>query len=154
MPHLQITGVLRAGTDPDLKFSPSGLAIATVRAVASRSKKNDNDEWEDIEPSWYKVTAFGPLAELLADKIEKGKRFHIMGDHSIEEWETKEGEKRTTDKIVARALFPYEERNQGGGQARQRQGNTQSAPQQESPWGPQQTGDPWGTAPSSSEPPF
>lgn len=149
MPLPKVSGVFRVGSDYDLRFAPSGIAVGSFRAVGSQSKKNDNDEWETTAEIWVTVTVFGKQAEACANlEIVKGAQVDILGSISIEDWETKDGEKRQTVKVIADAIGVREQRDQrGGGQQRQQQ-----APQQA---GRQGDPDPWGP-PSGSveEPPF
>lgn len=155
MALMTVSGRVRAGTDPDLRFAPSGTAVARVRAVASRNKKNDAGEWETTDEMWFSVTAFGPLAEQIAETITKGQEFWLLGEICEETWTTEGGEERKTIKVYANAVNAIPRRDQparvggaggGGGGAQQYAGGggAGSAP-----------GDPWG-APSNQpeEPPF
>lgn len=159
MALLTVNGVARAATDPDLKFSPTGLPIASVRAVASKSKKNDRDEWETVSEMWFSVTAFGALGEWMVEALSKGQQFNLLGEIYEEEWETSEGEKRKTLKVIANGINPIPRRDQQGGQQGQQrpQGNQQGGwnqpqgqPNGGGNWGAQQPqqgppqGDPWG----------
>jgi single-strand DNA-binding protein len=145
MALLSVSGIARAVADPDLKFSPSGVAVCRLRGVASRSKKNERDEWEDAEQLWFDVTGFRQIAEQMAETIVKGQQFQILGRIYEEEWETNEGEKRKSIKIFADAIaaIPKRENSQSQGGQRQQQG-----------WGQQQSSDPWAGAPQAEEPPF
>jgi single-strand DNA-binding protein len=132
---LTVNGVVRVGTDPELRFSPGGTAVASFRAVASRSKKNDRDEWETTHEMWFGVTAFGHLAEFVAEHVEKGAQVNLLGEIYEEEYETQQGEKRRTIKVLCHGLDPLPKRDGAGGSNRPAQVREQ-APAQESPWGP------------------
>ena len=59
-----VTGEFRVVEDPELRFSPNGVAVGTVRLVASSRKKNEQtDEWEDDKILWVTGTAFKQFAE-------------------------------------------------------------------------------------------
>lgn len=146
MANLNVMGVIRAGGDPELKFSPSGTPYAYFRGVASKSKK-EGDEWVDVNTTWYQFTAFGPLAEFVAEHVSKGSQCNVFGETYSEEWTTDDGEKRTTLKVVLRGLdvIPRRDNNGGGNQHR---GTPQNQRQE------QGGGDPWGRDNATSEPPF
>lgn len=102
-----IQGEFRAAADPELRFSPSGVAVGSVRAVAAKKKKNDSTgEWEDDKLCWIRVTCFKQLAENLVESISKGDSFVLVGKLSTEEWEDKDGNKRTSVEVVADFIGP------------------------------------------------
>src|SRR5690348_6113573 len=94
-----VTGEFRAAADPNLRFAPSGTAVCDVRAVAS-SRKKQGDEWVDDKTCWVRLTGFKRVAENMAESIEKGDLITVTGKVSTDEWEDKEGQKRTTVNIV------------------------------------------------------
>lgn len=149
MPLPKVSGVFRVGSDYEIRFAPSGIAVGSFRAVGSQSKKLDNGDWETTAEIWVSVTVFGKLAEVYAELgIVKGVEVDVLGNISIEEWETKDNEKRTTVKIIADAVGVRPKRDRDGQQ-------TQSAPvQQAAPQGRQGDPDPWGGTPASDDPPF
>lgn len=156
MALLTVNGIARVATDPDLKFTPSGTAVLSFRAVASKSKKNDRDEWETVNEMWFSVTAWGRLAEWGTEVLEKGQEFNLLGEIYEEEYETRDGEKRKSLKVTARGFDPIPKRNQQGGQRQpQQQGGYSQQPQGYSQPPAQGGGDPW-AAPGvqGDEPPF
>lgn len=148
MPLPKVSGVFRVGSDYEIRFAPSGIAVGTFRCVGSQSKKLDNGEWETTAEIWVSVTVFGKLAEVYAEMgIEKGVEVDVLGNISLEEWTTKEGEKRSGVKIIADAVGVRPKRERDGQQ-------TRSAPAQQAA-GRSGDPDPWGgTTESQSEPPF
>ena len=97
-----IQGEFRAAADPEIRFSPSGTAVGSVRAVASKKKKNESTgEWEDDKTCWIRVTCFKQLAENLVESISKGDSFIVTGKMSTDEWEDKDGNNRISVEVVA-----------------------------------------------------
>lgn len=92
-------------TEPDLRFSQSGKAVASF-GLARNSRVRDGDNWTDGEPTWFRVSVFGPMAENVVESFEKGSRVIVMGEMKTNAWETKEGEKRTSLEIIAEAVGP------------------------------------------------
>lgn len=142
-------------TEPELKFLPSGKALATF-SLAQNSRVKVGEEWQDGEPTWFRVSVFGPMAENVVESFpEKGTRVIVQGGMKTNAWE-KDGEKRTSLEIVADAVGPdlrwatakpVKVGQGGGGQARPAEGSgmtrTRTAP----------AADPWAT-PASNDPPF
>lgn len=97
-----ITGEFRAVADPSLRFTPTGMAVAEFR-VAANSRKFDEEtkQWVDDKVVWLTVVAFKKLAENVAESVVKGSLVTVTGKLQTEDWETKEGEKRQTYKVIA-----------------------------------------------------
>lgn len=103
LPMVTIEG--RVATEPELRFAPSGIAIAKLRLVASSQKKNDaTGKWEDDKTLWINVTCFKQLAENVCESIAKGDLVVVVGRLETNEWETKEGEKRSVIQCVANSV--------------------------------------------------
>ena len=98
-----VTGEFRLVDDPELRFSPSGVAVGSARLVAN-SRKKVNDEWVDDKVVWLRLTAFKKLAENLAESFTKGDLIEVSGKLQTEEYETREGEKRQSYTVIADRL--------------------------------------------------
>jgi single-strand DNA-binding protein len=102
-----VTVVGNCTRDPELRFTNSGLAVASFGvAVNFRKMNRQTGEWEDEEPSFYNITAFGQLGENVAESIGKGARVVVVGRLRVRNWEGNEGEKRTTVEIIADEVAP------------------------------------------------
>jgi single-strand DNA-binding protein len=102
---ITLTG--RLGTEPEMHFSPSGKAVVTMRVATNKRRKLDSGEWEDIDTTWWRVVAFGTLAENVGDALEKGQAIIVVGNIKGREWEdhnTKE--KRTGFEVIANSVGP------------------------------------------------
>jgi single-strand DNA-binding protein len=149
---ITLTG--RLGQDPELRFSPSGTAIVRLSIVTSRRTKNEQtQEWSDTDTTWWDCTAFRSLAENCAESLQKGMAVVAVGRVVQENWEDKEGQKRSKLAVKIDAIGPdltrataavqkANSQNQGGQQ--QRQGATQSQDPWSSSSAPAQGGG-WGT---------
>lgn len=90
-----IVGNLTA--DPELRYTQSGLAVVNFTiAVTPRVYDSSKKEWKDGEASFIRSTAWRDLAEHIAASLSKGSRAIATGTFQQKEYETKEGEKRTT----------------------------------------------------------
>lgn len=173
---ITIIGNLTA--DPELRFTPSGAAVANLTIASTpRTFDKQSNEWKDGETLFMRCSIWRDAAENVAESLHRGTRVVATGRLKSRSYETKEGEKRTViemdvDEIgpslrYASAKVTKAERSGGQQQQGQQQGDpwatgqqTQGQqPQQGPPQGqrppqqPQQGG--WGQgAPSYDEPPF
>lgn len=92
---LTITGSLTA--DPELRFTPSGIAVAnfTVASNARRFDKATNG-YVDTEPIFMRCTAWRTTAENAAESLTRGMRVIVTGTLKTNSYETREGERRTS----------------------------------------------------------
>jgi len=163
----QITLVGNLVADPELRFTPSGTAAASVRlAITPRQRDNSTGEWRDGETVWLNGTVWRQYAENVAESLSKGMRVMVIGRLKQRSYETREGEKRTVYEVdiddigpclrnatakVTRASRSGSTFGDGGAQAPS--GGAQSS-QQPDPWGSPAGGDSgWGGG-AVDEPPF
>jgi single-strand DNA-binding protein len=117
LPQISLAGHIVA--DAELRFTPGGKAICKARVASNDRRKNEAGEWVDGNTTFLGLTIFGQLAENAAEVLLKGVPVVVTGRLSMQEWQTKEGEKRTgyevlvdsigsmvTPKTVARTTTP------------------------------------------------
>lgn len=91
---------------PELRFTPSGAAVATFGLAVNRRWQNrQTQEWEE-QVSFFDVTCWGQLGENVAECIDKGARVVVTGRLEQRTWETEEGGKRSKVEIVADEVAP------------------------------------------------
>lgn len=95
-----VTMVGRVGADPMLKFTQKGDAWCTFR-IAHTARVKNGDEWKDGQTTWVGVSAWRTLAENVAESITKGTSVIVSGRLEQRDWETQDGERRTSYEIVA-----------------------------------------------------
>jgi single-strand DNA-binding protein len=94
-----ITG--NATREPELRFTPSGQAVASFGVAVNRRWQNrQTQEWEEAV-SFFDVTAWAQLAENVAESVTKGTRVTVAGRLDQRSWETQDGDKRSKVEIVA-----------------------------------------------------
>lgn len=92
--------------DPELRFTPSGTAVANFGLAVNRNVQNKNSgEWE-TQVDFFNVTAWYKLAENCAESLSKGDRVLVSGRLSQDSWESKDGQKRSTVRIIANVIAP------------------------------------------------
>ena len=96
------------GRDPEIKFLVNGSSVAnTTLATSNDYKPKGSGDWVKKPASWHNIVAFGKDAEALCTYI-KGDKLAVEGKISYEEWTDKDGNKRTTTKIVCFGIVPKE----------------------------------------------
>ncbi len=108
----------RLGQDPDIRYSPSGTAIAKFSLATDERVPAGEGNWED-RTEWHRIVAFGKLAEVCGNYLAKGRLVFVEGSIRSNQWEDQQGQKRTTYEIMARDIQML-----GGGEG-QRQGGSQ-----------------------------
>ena len=104
MNNVSVVG--NATRDPELRFTPSGQAIATFGIAVNRSWRNkQSNEWEEAV-SFFDVTCWAQMAENVAESVTKGTRVLVSGRLEQRSWETNDGEKRSKVEIVADEVAP------------------------------------------------
>lgn len=94
-----VTG--NATREPELRFTPSGQAVANFGIAVNRRWQNrQTQEWEE-SVSFFDITAWAQLAENAAETVAKGTRVTITGRLDQRSWETQDGDKRSKVEIVA-----------------------------------------------------
>lgn len=96
-----VTVVGNVTRDPELRFTPGGMAVASF-GVAWNRRKQDGDD----EVSFFDVTCFRDLAENVAESVAKGTRVIIYGTLQQRSWETQDGDKRSKVEILADEVAP------------------------------------------------
>ena len=104
MPDNSVTLVGNITRDPELRFTPSGQAIATF-GIAVNRRFQRNGQWEE-QTSFFNITAWGTLGENASNSLQKGARILVNGRLEQRSWETQEGEKRSVVEVVADELGP------------------------------------------------
>ncbi len=87
------------GQDPDVRYTESGTAVATLNLATNRSYKN-RDGQPVTETEWHRVVLFGRTAELAKDYLRKGRSVFIEGRLRTRKWTDQNGIDRYTTEIV------------------------------------------------------
>ena len=88
------------GQDPDVKYMPSGDAVANVSIATSESWKDKNTGEKQERTEWHRVVFFGKVAEVVQKYLHKGSKVYVEGKLKTRKWQDKEGQDRYTTEIV------------------------------------------------------
>jgi single-strand DNA-binding protein len=101
-----VTVVGNCTRDPELRFTPSGQAVANFGLAVNRRWQNrQTQEWEEAV-SFFDVSCWQQLAENVAESVQKGTRIVVTGRLDQRSWETQDGDKRSKIEIVADEVAP------------------------------------------------
>lgn len=148
--------------DPELRFTPSGQAVAKFRIASTpRFLDKTTNEWKDGEGLFLTCNVWRQYAENVAESLTRGMRVIVTGRLRQRSYETREGEKRTVYEIEVDDVGPALRNatakvsrvsREGGGFGGAGGGSQAGSGGGEDPWAAQSGSGSWGA--SSDEPPF
>jgi single-strand DNA-binding protein len=81
------------GKDPEVKFLPSGQAVANFSIATTERYKDKGGEWQD-KTEWHNLVAYAKLAEIIRDYVKKGSKLYIEGRLTTRSWDDKDTGKK------------------------------------------------------------
>ena len=101
------------GKDPEMRYLPSGEAIANFSVATSESwtDKTSGDKKEQTE--WHRVVFFGRTAEVVGQYVKKGSKIYVEGRLQTRKWQDKEGQDRYTTEIRGDVMRMLDRRGEG-----------------------------------------
>jgi single-strand DNA-binding protein len=91
--------------DPELRFTPSGVAMAKIRMAVNRRWRGNDGEWQE-DTSFFTGTVWREQAESAAESLQKGARVIVTGRLEQRSWETDQGDKRSVVEIQIDEIGP------------------------------------------------
>lgn len=88
------------GRDPEVRYTPSGTAVANF-TIATTENWTNKEGQKESHTEWHRIVAWGRLGEICGEYLSKGRLVYIEGRIKTNEWEDQEGNKRQTKEIVA-----------------------------------------------------
>jgi single-strand DNA-binding protein len=102
-----ITVVGNLVDDPELRFTPSGAAVANFRIASTpRTLDRQTNEWKDGDALFLSCAVWRQAAENVAESLQKGMRVVVQGRLKQRQYETREGEKRTVVELDVEEVGP------------------------------------------------
>jgi single-strand DNA-binding protein len=141
------------GAEPDVRYMPSGDAVANVRIATSEAWKDKTTGEMQERTEWHNVVFFGKIAEVVKQYLHKGSKIYVEGKLRTRKWQGQDGQDRYTTEVVVdiNGTMQMLDGRPGGGTAEYGDSGGASRP---SGGGGQRQG-PSGGGPSAAEqPPF
>ena len=117
------------GKDPEVRYMPSGGAVANITVATSESWKDKKTGEQQDKTEWHRVVMFNRLGEIAGEYLKKGSKVYIEGKLQTRKWQGQDGQDRYTTEIVASEMQMLDSR--GGGGASNFGGDSASAPQKQ-----------------------
>jgi single-strand DNA-binding protein len=102
------------GADPELRYTPSGKAVANLRVAVNDRFRGQDGEWQE-ETHWFRVELWEQAAERAAENMRKGHKVYAEGQLRPREFEGNDGQKRTSLEIRFARVISLERRDPGEG---------------------------------------
>ena len=102
------------GADPELRYTPSGTAVATLSVATNRRWKDREGMMQD-ETEWHRVIVWAQSAEFCGTYLSKGSKIYVEGRLQTRKWQDQSGVDRYTTEIVAANVQNLTPRGGDGG---------------------------------------
>ncbi len=105
------------GADPEIRYTQSGTAVATLSVATNRRFKDRDGNWQD-ETEWHRVIAWTQQAEFCSNYLSKGNKVYVEGRLQTRKWKDQNNIDRYTTEIIAatiQSLSPRGGDSAGGG---------------------------------------
>jgi single-strand DNA-binding protein len=99
----------RLGRDPEMRYTPSGKPVTTFSLATSRTWNTSEGE-RRTETEWFNIVAWGNLAEICKQFLNKGQQVYVEGRLQTRHWDDSEGVKHSVTEIVANEMILLGER--------------------------------------------
>jgi single-strand DNA-binding protein len=100
----QATIIGNLGRDPEMRYMPSGDAIATISVATTESWKDKNTGEKKEETEWHRITFFGRLAEIVGQYLVKGSSVYVQGRLKTNKYTDKDGIERYATGIIGETM--------------------------------------------------
>lgn len=99
----KITIIGNLGSDPEMRYTPSGAAVTNFSVATNRRYRNNNGETVD-ETEWFRIAAWGRLAETTNQYLQRGNLVYVEGRLSSSPYQTQDGQIRAGNEIFAQEI--------------------------------------------------
>jgi single-strand DNA-binding protein len=103
------------GTDPEVRYMPSGGAVTNVNIATSETWKDKQSGQMQERTEWHRVVFFNRLAEIAGEYLKKGSKIYCEGSLRTRKWQDNNGQDRYTTEIVASEMQMLDSRGGEGG---------------------------------------
>lgn len=115
------------GADPEVRYMPSGGAVANISIATSESWKDKQSGQTQERTEWHRVVFFNRLAEIAGEYLRKGGKVYVEGSLRTRKWQDQSGAEKYTTEIVASEMQMLDSRGEGAGSPAPRQAQSQSS---------------------------
>jgi len=102
------------GNDPEVRYTPSGSAVANITIATSDTWKDKNTGQKQERTEWHRVVMFNRLGEIAGEYLKKGAKVYVEGRLQTRKWQDKNGQDRYTTEIIANEMQMLDSRGGSG----------------------------------------
>jgi single-strand DNA-binding protein len=102
----QVTLVGNLTDDPELRYTPNGVPVASFTVAINRRTRDEGGQWKDGETSFFRCNVWRQQAEHVAESLSKGARAIVVGRLRQRSWETPDAQKRTVVEVEVENVGP------------------------------------------------
>lgn len=102
----------RLGKDPELSYTPNGVAVCKFSLATNESYKGNDDNWVE-KTEWHNIVAWRKLAEICSQYLKKGSKVYLEGKIQTDTYE-KDGKKNYFTKIVIDEMVMLDSKGSSG----------------------------------------
>lgn len=103
------------GKDPEVRYMPSGGAVANVTLATTDQWKDKQSGEQQERTEWHNIVFYNRLAEIVGEYLKKGSQVYVEGSLRTRKWQDKEGKDRWTTEIIANDMQMLGSRSGAGG---------------------------------------
>jgi len=92
------------GTDPEMRYTANGNAVATFRIACNRNYSGPDGERKE-ETEWFSVVTWNKLAETCSQFLQKGRRAYVEGRLQTRSWDGPDGQRRYRTEVIANTVL-------------------------------------------------
>jgi single-strand DNA-binding protein len=93
----------RLGNNPEIRYTPSGAAVANFN-MATNESWNDKNGQKQERTEWHRIVVWGKLAQLCGEYLAKGRQVYVEGRLQTRQWQDKEGQTKYTTEVIATTI--------------------------------------------------
>jgi single-strand DNA-binding protein len=121
------------GGDPEVRYTPDGVAVANFSLATSENWKDRNGERQE-RTEWHRLVLWRQLAEIAKEYLKKGSKVYIEGKLQTRSWDDKSGQKHYTTEVVVAQMEMLDSREGSGGGGGGGGGGQNYSPQEPPPY--------------------
>jgi single-strand DNA-binding protein len=118
------------GRDPELRYLPTGEAVANIAVATTDTWKDKNSGEKKEATEWHRIVFYRKLAEIVGQYLKKGSQVYIEGRLQTRKWTDKEGVERYSTEIVADTMQMLGSRGPGSDASHHDEEQSRPAPRQ------------------------
>jgi single-strand DNA-binding protein len=96
----QVSLIGNLGKDPEVKYMPSGDAVANITVATSETWNDKNSGEKKEKTEWHRVVFFGKIAEVVAQYLKKGSKVFVQGKLQTRKWQNNDGQDMYTTEVI------------------------------------------------------